>query len=295
METFHEKLRIDDLKMTNNIYEIKKRENFDYLKKQKIICKKYSNSADFFINKKKKLANKFNLTDKYMLSVVNKAFRKQKTSIFEIDKNYSKPSIIENLVNKNYINKKSIRKLVSFNEENKIFSNNNINNNIQINDDIIPKRPKFKTISEPYLPIPIKSKKEYKKEDFDVIALCGKGAYGTVLQVKLKKEEENKKNIKKSKKKEPENYYAIKVIDIQSMKKVNKIYQIYLESEILNELNSPFIVKIFGTFQTQKKVYMVLEYLSNGNFATFLKNNFPLKEDTIKFYSAWEFCNFFKK
>ena len=102
METFHEKLRIDDLKMTNNIYEIKKRENFDYLKKQKIICKKYSNSADFFINKKKKLANKFNLTDKYMLSVVNKAFRKQKTSIFEIDKNYSKPSIIENLVNKNY-------------------------------------------------------------------------------------------------------------------------------------------------------------------------------------------------
>ena len=70
------------------------------------------------------------------------------------------------------------------------------------------------------------------------------------------------------------------------MKKVNKIYQIYLESEILNELNSPFIVKIFGTFQTQKKVYMVLEYLSNGNFATFLKNNFPLKEDTIKFYSA---------
>ena len=31
---------------------------------------------------------------------------------------------------------------------------------------------------------------------------------------------------------------------------------------------------------------MVLEYLSNGNFANFLKNNYPLKEDTIKFYSA---------
>ena len=70
------------------------------------------------------------------------------------------------------------------------------------------------------------------------------------------------------------------------MKKVNKIYQIYLESQILNELNNPFIVKIFGTFQTVRKVYMVLEYLSNGNFANFLKYNFPLKEDTIKFYSA---------
>ena len=140
----------------------------------------------------------------------------------------------------------------------------------------------FKTMKETILPIPIKSKKEYKKEDFDVIALCGKGAYGTVLQVKLKSEQQSKN----PKKIEQEKYYAVKVIDIQSMKKVNKIYQIYLESEILHELNSPFVVKIFGTFQTQRKVYMVLEYLSNGNFANFLKYNYPLKEDTIKFYSA---------
>ena len=287
MEKFSGKLKINDLKMVNNIHEIKEKNNFDYFKKQKIIHKKYSNSADFFINKKKKLSNKYNLTDTYIFSIISKTIRRQQTSIFEIDKNYSKPFMLESLANKKYINKKRSKKSISLKHENKIFSINNINNDIHINDDdIILKRHKYKSVKESSLPIPIKTKKEYKKEDFDVIALCGKGAYGTVLQVKLKTVEENIKIKNSKKKKQPDNYYAIKVIDIQSMKKVNKIYQIYLESEILNELNSPFIVKIFGTFQTQRKVYMVLEYLSNGNFANFLKNNFPLKEDTIKFYSA---------
>ena len=285
MEKFSGKLKINDLKKMNNIHEIKEKNNFDYFKKQKIIHKKYSNSADFFINKKKKLANKYNLTDTYIFSIIGKTIRRQQTSIFEIDKNYLRPFMLESLANKKYIKKKRSKKSISLKNENKIFSINNINNDIHINEDIKLKRHKYKSVKESSLPIPIKTKKEYNKDDFDVIALCGKGAYGTVLQVKLKTVEENIK-IKNSKKKQPDNYYAIKVIDIQSMKKVNKIYQIYLESEILNELNSPFIVKIFGTFQTQRKVYMVLEYLSNGNFANFLKNNFPLKEDTIKFYSA---------
>ena len=283
MEAYNKKLKINEIN-TNKIYEIKRKDYFDYFKKQKIITKKYSNSANMFNNKKKNLANKYNLTERYIYSVINKTYRKQRTSNLEIDKIYSKNSIITSLLSKNYLKKKSTRKVLSFNEGNngnKLYNYDNINN-IDINSHIMNKRQKYKSVREPTLPIPIKSKKEYKKDDFEVIALCGKGAYGTVLQVKLKSEQ----NLQNSKKNQQEKYYAIKVIDIQSMKKVNKLYQIYLESQILNELNNPFIVKIFGTFQTVRKVYMVLEYLSNGNFANFLKNNYPLKEDTIKFYSA---------
>ena len=75
-------------------------------------------------------------------------------------------------------------------------------------------------------------------------------------------------------------------MDIDSMRKVNKLYQVYLENQILNELNSPFIVQIYGTFQTKKKIYIVLDYLSKGDFATFLRMNYPLKEETIRFYAA---------
>ena len=279
MEICPEKVKINQINI-NEISQKKRYNNFNYFKHQKISPKKYSNSTKQFINKKKNLANKYNLTDKYVYSVINKSFKRYKTSLLESEKNFSKNYILESLVNKNYLNMKTIKKSITFEDESNIKITNNIN---KINiDDNLYKRQKCKSMTENLLPIPLKSRQEFKKEDFDVIALCGKGAYGTVLQVKLKTEQENK-NPKKS---QQENYYAIKVIDIQSMKKVNKIYQIYMETEILHELNSPFIVKIFGAFPTKKKVYMVLEYLSNGNFAKFLKYNYPLKEDTIKFYSA---------
>ena len=149
------------------------------------------------------------------------------------------------------------------------------------NDKLFKRRiKKFNSLDTDELIIPLKSKKEYKKEDFEVLALSGKGAYGTVLQVKLRSDLEKENKTKKEK------YYAIKVIDIESMKKVNKFYQIYLESQILYELKSPFIVNIYGTFQSRGKIYMVLDYLSNGNFSSFLKINYPLKEDTIRFYAA---------
>ena len=54
----------------------------------------------------------------------------------------------------------------------------------------------------------------------------------------------------------------------------------------MNELNSPFIVKIYGAFYSKAKIYMVLDYLSNGDFGTFLKINYPLKLETIRFYAA---------
>ena len=285
METSPKKLKIDKLKI-NKLHERNLKSFFCYFQKEKIIQKKSSNSAKLLINKRKILANQYNLTDKYVYSIINKSIRKYKTSLFHLDKNNNKTIILENLEKKNYINLKTIRKTISFKDDDNKYNFNNINNENKENkeENIINKK-KYKTISEALLPFPIKTKKEFKKDDFDVLSLCGKGAYGTVMQVKLKSDQEN--NSKNSKKiEDKENYYAIKVIDIHSMKKVNKIYQIYLESEILNELNSPYIVKIFGTFQNRSKIFMVLEYLSKGNFATFLKNNYPLKEDTIKFYSA---------
>ena len=282
MDFSPKKLKIDKINI-NNMQERNLKSYLDYFQKNKITHKKKCNSSKLLINKRKKLAIKYNLTDNYIYSVINKTFRKKKTPLLEFENDNKSNNILESLVNKNYINLKTIRKTISFKDDNKNYNLNNINN-INIEENIISKKmQKFKTFKDLSLPFQIKTKKEFKKDDFDVLALCGKGAYATVIQVKLKNEQDNKQ---KNSKKIEDKYYAIKVIDINSMKKVNKIYQIYLESEILNELNNPYIVKIFGTFQTTRKVYMVLEYLSNGNFATFLKNNYPLNEDTIKFYSA---------
>ena len=117
------------------------------------------------------------------------------------------------------------------------------------------------------------SKRKFTKDDFEVITLSGRGAYGTVLQVHLKNDP-NKK------------IYAIKKLDIHSLYSVNRLYQAYLEYQILNELNSPFIVKTQGAFEEDGKIHIVMDYLPNGDFSHFIKTNYPLMDDVIKYYSA---------
>ena len=128
------------------------------------------------------------------------------------------------------------------------------------------------------LRIPLKTKNKYKKDDFDVIALSGKGAYGTVLKVKFKNDTTKR-------------FYAIKVMDVLALDRIKKLYQAYLECDILSQLENPYIVDILGAFAEHKKIYIVMQYLSKGDFSDFIRLNYPLKFDTIQFYAA-EIVNF---
>ena len=128
------------------------------------------------------------------------------------------------------------------------------------------------------LRIPLKTKNNFKKDDFEVIALSGKGAYGTVLKVKLKSDKSGK-------------FYAIKSMDVLALDRIKKLYQAYLECDILSQLDSPYIVDALGAFDENKKIYIVMQYLSKGDFSDFIRLNYPLKLDTIQFYTA-EIVNF---
>ena len=170
-------------------------------------------------------------------------------------------------------------------EENENNKDNDIDDNIKINDEIEKqeqkeeKRPKKISIKQKEkINIPLKSKRTFKSEDFDIISLSGKGAYGTVLKATLKSDPSNK-------------LYAIKVMDIKALSRIKKLYQAYLECDILSQINNPYIVDIIGSFIEQGKIYIVMEYLSKGDFSDFIRLNFPLKIINIKFYAA-EIVNF---
>ena len=180
----------------------------------------------------------------------------------------------------------------SDNENKNINSNNNISKDKDIDDDTIkideeikkqenkkpkPVVPPTSNIKE-VLDIPIKTKRILHNSDFEIISLSGKGAYGTVLKAKLKSDSSNK-------------LYAIKVMDIKALSRIKKLYQAYLECDILSQINSPYIVDIIGAFKEYGKIYMVMEYLSKGDFSDFIRLNFPLQLSTIKFYAA-EIVNF---
>ena len=128
------------------------------------------------------------------------------------------------------------------------------------------------------LKIPLKTKNKFKKDDFDVVSLSGKGAYGTVLKVKFKNDKSGR-------------FYAIKTMDISALERIHKLYQAYLECDILSQLDSPYIVDILGAFDENSKIYIVMQYLSKGDFSDFIRLNYPLKNDTIQFYAA-EVVNF---
>ena len=270
MESFPEK-RIktedSDSYINNNDNKRKKTLNFDL--KKEISLKKRSNSTNISKHKNKNFAKKYNF-DYY--SMKNK-IKKMKTFLVKDNE--------ENNFMKEIIKNSNLKKDVTYNKN---------KNTIKFNDNVITvnkNRIKKHNSLDNELAVPLKSN-GFQKEDFEVISLCGKGAYGTVLQVKYIKQNlelDSKKKIK-DKKKQIEKIYAIKIIDIDSIQRVNKLYQIYLESQTLNELDNPLIVKIYGTFQYKSKVYMVLEFLSKGDFGSFLKMNYPLKEETIKFYAA---------
>lgn len=126
--------------------------------------------------------------------------------------------------------------------------------------------------------IPLKTKNNFSKSDFKVIALSGKGAYGKVMKVQFKNDLS-------------ENFYAIKIMDIFAIDRIKKLYQAYLECDVLSQLDSPYIVDILGAFDEGRQIYIVMQYLSKGDFSDFLRINFPLKDDTVRFYAA-EIVNF---
>ena len=296
MESFHEN-NINKINLkTNFLSEIKKHKTFNHNYQKRLLLKKRANSlSSFNKNKKNKFSIQIDINDKEIKSIFLKSNTMQKISLE--NKNNSNSDALINSLRKSFQDF-SAKKKLKFSEPKEekeeeyanLKGNNIINNG---NDNKLKKiTKKYNSFDAGYLLFPFLSKEEYKKEDFEVLALSGKGAYGTVLQVKLKSENEKinsnerKNSYNNIKNKTKEQYYAIKVMDIDSMKAVNKFYQIFLESQILSELNSPFIVKIHGSFLSKGKIYLILDYLSKGNFATFLRMNFPLKEDTIRFYSA---------
>lgn len=100
--------------------------------------------------------------------------------------------------------------------------------------------------------------KTFKKSDFEILAELGRGSYSKVLKARYIKEDKLK---------------AIKVMDRDFMEKENKLYQVYLEADLLHKINHPLIIKCDGVFSSGRKIYLVLEHVENSDFSEFLKIN----------------------
>ncbi|KAF9464404.1 hypothetical protein BDZ94DRAFT_489757 [Collybia nuda] len=109
-------------------------------------------------------------------------------------------------------------------------------------------------------------------KDFDIIKPISKGAFGSVFLAK---------------KKATGDYYAIKVLKKADMIAKNQITNVKAERMILmKQAESPFVAKLYFTFQSKENLYLVMEYLNGGDCAALIKSLGCLPEEWAKNYIA---------
>ncbi|KIK29322.1 hypothetical protein PISMIDRAFT_89557 [Pisolithus microcarpus 441] len=108
--------------------------------------------------------------------------------------------------------------------------------------------------------------------DFDVIKPISKGAFGSVFLAK---------------KKATGDYYAVKVLKKADMIAKNQITNVKAERMILmKQAESPFVAKLYFTFQSKENLYLVMEYLNGGDCAALIKSLGSLPEEWTRQYIA---------
>ena len=109
-------------------------------------------------------------------------------------------------------------------------------------------------------------------KDFEIIKPISKGAFGSVFLAK---------------KKATGDYYAIKVLKKADMIAKNQITNVKAERMILmKQAESPFVAKLYFTFQSKENLYLVMEYLNGGDCAALIKSLGALPEEWARNYVA---------
>ena len=109
-------------------------------------------------------------------------------------------------------------------------------------------------------------------KDFEIIKPISRGAFGSVYLAK---------------KVATGDYFAIKALKKSDMIAKNQITNVKAERTILmNQASSPYVAKLFFSFQSKDYLYLVMEYLNGGDCASLVKTLGGLSEEWARNYIA---------
>ncbi|XP_035381980.1 ribosomal protein S6 kinase alpha-3 isoform X1 [Electrophorus electricus] len=108
---------------------------------------------------------------------------------------------------------------------------------------------------------------------FELRKVLGQGSFGKVFLVK------------KITGPDAGQLYAMKVLKKATLKVRDRV-RTKMERDILVEVNHPFIVKLHYAFQTEGKLYLILDFLRGGDLFTRLSKEVMFTEEDVKFYLA---------
>ncbi|XP_056593795.1 ribosomal protein S6 kinase alpha-3 isoform X7 [Triplophysa dalaica] len=110
-------------------------------------------------------------------------------------------------------------------------------------------------------------------EQFELRKVLGQGSFGKVFLVN------------KTVGPDAGQLYAMKVLKKATLKVRDRV-RTKMERDILVEVNHPFIVKLHYAFQTEGKLYLILDFLRGGDLFTRLSKEVMFTEEDVKFYLA---------
>lgn len=111
-------------------------------------------------------------------------------------------------------------------------------------------------------------------EDFDLLKVVGRGAFGKVLLVR-KKDGKHAGAI-----------YAMKILVKAHIIKNEQVENTKSEQHILKEINHPFIVRLRYAFQNSDKLYLVMDYYPGGSMFYHLRKSKRFSEERTRLYMA---------
>eukprot|EP01018_Ginkgo_biloba_P030240 Gb_06623 [translate_table: standard] len=106
-------------------------------------------------------------------------------------------------------------------------------------------------------------------DDFELLTIIGRGAFG---EVRLCRE------------KTTGHVYAMKKLKKSEMLRRGQVEHVKAERNLLAEVDSNCIVKLYCSFQDEEYLYLIMEYLPGGDMMTLLMRKDTLKEDEARFY-----------
>ena len=116
-----------------------------------------------------------------------------------------------------------------------------------------------------------KDLKKVTLNDFKLLKVLGRGTFGKVVLVQYKLTKK---------------YYAMKIMKKDVILESGQVTNTLLEKNILQNLNYQFLVGMDFCFQTQERIYFVMNFIRGGELFKHLTNCKFFPEEKAKFYSA---------
>jgi serine/threonine protein kinase len=107
-------------------------------------------------------------------------------------------------------------------------------------------------------------------EDFDIVKVIGRGAFGEVQLVRMKHNNR---------------VYAMKTLSKYDLIKRSDSAFYWEERDIMAHADSPWVVGLHFAFQDSSYLYMVMEYMPGGDMVS-LMARYDIPEDWARFYTA---------